>query len=205
MGTTDKCWHFSPLFTTTKDMTKLKMNYLPTTVLLAAIICGASARGRGFDDADRIVPERSRDGILRDLDRAISGVTRRPPAREAPSRRPAPVRCGANEVANERGGCDCDRGFVLTRDGCVKPTPVVRCGPNEVANERGGCECDRGFQLTRAGCVKPTPVVECGRGEVADGRGGCECIRGFERTRAGCERPAPVDTRRRDDSEDSGD
>ena len=40
----DKLLHFSQLFTPSKDIITLKMNYLTTTLLLAAIFCGASAR-----------------------------------------------------------------------------------------------------------------------------------------------------------------
>ena len=68
---------------------------------------------------------------------------------------PITVRCGRNEVPNPRGGCDCDRGFDMTREGCVKPTTAVRCGRNEVPDTRGGCKCDRGFDMTREGC-KPS-------------------------------------------------
>ena len=68
---------------------------------------------------------------------------------------PITVRCGRNEVPNPRGGCDCDRGFDMTRAGCVEPTTAVRCGRNEVPDSRGGCKCDRGFDMTREGC-KPS-------------------------------------------------
>ena len=63
-------------------------------------------------------------------------------------RPPAPTEC-ITTATNGRGGCECARGFELTRAGCAKP--AVECGRNEVANERGGCDCAPGFELTRAG------------------------------------------------------
>jgi hypothetical protein len=111
---------------------------------------------------------------------------------------PITVRCGRNEVPNPRGGCDCDRGFDMTREGCVKPTTAVRCGRNEVPDSRGGCKCDRGFDMTREGCVEPTTAVRCGRNEVPDTRGGCKCDRGFDMTREGC-KPSDDD----DDDDDA--
>ena len=73
----------------------------------------------------------------------------------------AAVRCGRNEVPNPRGGCDCDRGFDMTREGCVEPTTAVKCGRNEVPDSRGGCKCDRGFELTREGCVATMHLDMC--------------------------------------------